>query len=464
VVASLSDALSLRLANAMGGMSLAQLARETGLNRQQVFRYVNGQAIPRADSYMKLCRALDLDPWEVLTETKESDKPVPAKEGVFGNAKDPSPEQFPPGIYELNSTHSIELETLTRIILVVHYDGSKCVVRSILPSEILPQGPLQEFRRSFGVVKVKFQQSYYITLQSNRMSGSDESMLVTLLLGAEEPGSTLRKGVTIRSVPNTITEPLASKVCLRRLTNKGYREALRWPALFSVRDASDEVKSYFLANSASSYHMGPSFDHAVNTQNEKKAAGTHLTHGVTQAIGGGRPPSETELGSGLYEIYMPFSLDQRSLMRIPVLIGGTKESSRWIYSRMPKKYFPPDVPRVVRELTGVVLLKFSSILHIFGVVDRGDNLDKQSYYFRFATSDFRTGNRLGIGLFPDRDTQAPMAFRAVMVKSAQPTLAHAFRNSETLTVDGAPQSVRTYFTKDEFAPYILTTGAHPLFF
>lgn len=467
MVARVAEVLAGRLVSAMGDMSLAELARKTGLNRQQVHRYVNGQAIPRADSYMKICGALGLDPWSgVSDETEPSDQRLNLTE-TLGNAQDPDPEQFPPGLYELFSTHPNALATLTRVILVIKYVGVTCTLRAMLSPDYFPVGAPSDFRRLDGIVKVKFGQSYYMTWQNRQIAGTDEKLYVTTMLGAVQSGGTIRRGVAMRYLPNASSEPIASKVALRFLPDTGYRAASRAPAMLRDQDAPDDVKSYFFSRSEYPYHFGPFFEqdvsHPASAPVRASLDASKAPDLLTEALGGGVAPSEAELESGVYEIFMPFALDQNTIMRMPVKIGSDAQG-RCIYSRMPKRHFPPDVPSVVRALSGKVVMKFGTILHIFGVVDRGDGLDKQSYYFRFGMTDFRTGNRYGLGLFPDRTTQAPMAMRAVMSKSRQSTFARAYRHSVPMTVENAPQSVREYFAKEEFSPYILSTGAHPLFF
>lgn len=468
MVARVADVLSSRIVGAMGGMSLAELARKTGLNRQQVHRYVNGQAIPRADSYMKICGALGLDPWMGVSEETDNPGRLNNLSHTLGNARDPDPDQFPPGIYELYSTHPNALSTLTRVVLVIKYVGAICTLRAMLSPKYFPVDAPSDFRRLDGVVKVKFGKSYYMTWQNRRISGSDEKLFVTTMLGAVQSGGTLRRGVAMRYLPNASSEPIASKVALRFLPHAGYREALRAPAMFGDQEAPEDVRNYFFSRSEYPYHFGPFFeqDTARPASPAANLSPPELRDPdlLSDALGGGVSPSEAEFKSGVYEIFMPFSLDQNTIMRMPVQIGSSKTGERCLYSRMPKRFFPPDVPSVVRTLSGKVVITFSTILHIFGVVDRGDGLDKQSYYFRFGMADFRTGNRYGLGFFPDRATQAPMALRVVMAKSSRSTLASAYRNSIPMTVKGSPQSVQAYFTKEEFSPYILSTSAHPLFF
>jgi len=50
------------LKTAIGKRSIADLADETKLNRQQIYRYVKGTALPRADAYLALCQELEIDP------------------------------------------------------------------------------------------------------------------------------------------------------------------------------------------------------------------------------------------------------------------------------------------------------------------------------------------------------------------------------------------------------------------
>jgi len=465
MVSDLPNLLANQITEAMEGMSLSELARKTGLNRQQLHRYINGQAVPRADSFMKICNILHIDPWSIVDDGTKKTKPMWFETGLFGSAKNPTKDQFPPGLYELYAAHPRLLGRLSRVILIVKYNGPICTIRALLPSAIVPKGTPNKLRHISGIVKVKFQRSYYIILKSKIALDTDEDLSTVLMLEAEDVQTHFRNGVVIRFIPKAGSGAFASKVAMQRLVGTDYKTALKQPTLFSPEEAPTTVKEYFLAENKYPYHMGPSAEVKSNEETSSEKQKAHEPHrGLRNAMGGGAHPTEQQLESGVYEIHMPFSIDRESLINIPVLIGGSEKEGRWVFSRMQRRFFPGDVPRLVRDLSGQVLIKFGAILHVFGIVDPGDGGDKQSYYFRFGPLDFRTRMRFGVGLFPTGPSQAPMALKAVMAKSRFVSFAKAYRHSKTMLVSEAPESVSRYFTKDEPASYILSTVSDPQFF
>ena len=52
------------------GMDYTQIAKELGISVQTVSRYANGESLPRAIAFGKLCAILNLDANEILCLTK----------------------------------------------------------------------------------------------------------------------------------------------------------------------------------------------------------------------------------------------------------------------------------------------------------------------------------------------------------------------------------------------------------
>ena len=52
------------------GMAYTQIAKELGISVQTVSRYANGETLPRANVFGKLCVILNLDANEILCLTK----------------------------------------------------------------------------------------------------------------------------------------------------------------------------------------------------------------------------------------------------------------------------------------------------------------------------------------------------------------------------------------------------------
>ena len=114
---------------------------------------------------------------------------------IFCNAKNPSSEQFPSGIYELLIPSPLSLGLIARVIVVVDNDGITCRARTMIPSEVMRQGTSTAYRRMTGVVKVKFGQSYYLMIQNQDILEFDEKLFLTIMLGIEEPTQRTCKGV-----------------------------------------------------------------------------------------------------------------------------------------------------------------------------------------------------------------------------------------------------------------------------
>ena len=457
-----------RLVAAMGSMTPSELARRAGLNRQQVHRYLAGSALPRADSFMRLCGVLALDPWAAVRDDTHTAQPRLERfdADMFGNARNPGPDQVPSGVYELLSANPLMMDTVTRLTLSITNDGASCRVRAVLPRAALPSGSPYAFRRMTGILKVKFEHSYYLTLQNRASSPDEEKLFVTVILGPEDPAQRIRRGIATRIVPYPGASSMASKVVLRRLDAGSYRSARRRPPLLKMQDAPDFVRDYFLAVSQYPYHFGPAAD-AVEAADSAAASHIHATtarNGLEAAVGGATCPTEDDLKSGVYDLFAALDIETPRLLRIPLLIAGDARAGRWAYSRMPNGFFDVSVPKAVRELSGPVLIKRDSLLHIFGVIRSPDGLGGLSHYYRFGAADFRTGMRLGFVNFPDLGAQAPLVGRAVLIRSSEQNYPRAFRQTAAFGIDEAPSVVRSYFLKSEPAPYALSTITHPKLF
>lgn len=60
-------ALKLQKARYLYGMSIAEVARRTGIDRKRLWYVLNGQREMRVDEFLKLCIALRLDPRSFVT-------------------------------------------------------------------------------------------------------------------------------------------------------------------------------------------------------------------------------------------------------------------------------------------------------------------------------------------------------------------------------------------------------------
>lgn len=458
-----------QLTAAMGSMSLAELARRANLSRQQVHRYLNGAALPRADAFMKLCDVLDIDPRVAMPPDGVARKRVPRtlESEMFGNAADPSTAQFPSGIYEFYSANPVVMGQVTRLVLVITNDGQSCRVRTIAPPDVVPSGTPIEFRQMYGAVKVKFEQTYILTLQSGQRAGTNERLVLTVLLGLEDPSRPLRLGIISRSIPSPRAPFIASKVALRRLEKLTYRQARKRQSMLDIDQLPPEISEYFLAPSSHPYHFGPSVDLLSEATRREASRITASLEAAAQsnddlsvAFGGLRIPTEHELQSGIYELYTAIDVNS-GLMRLPMLIEGEQTEGRWLFCRVPNRLYHHPLPREIREMTGQVMVKHNHILHLFGQIRSHASDQKVSHYFRFGLTDFRTGIRLGFVTMPDVSVQAPLVSRAALIRSTEQNFRKAYAQATNLHVEDAPIGIQNYFTKVEDAPYVMSTSSHP---
>ncbi len=462
-----------KIVKAMADMSLSELARRAGLNRQQLHRYVHGHALPRADSFMKICDTLNLDPRSVLQSEDEANGPrSPRPDDLhLGNALNPSESQFPSGIYEIYSSNTSYPGKFTRLILIAENTDKGCFLRWLLPPVALPPNMPRAFRHMSGFAKVKFNRSYCVTMENDRLKSDEEALFVMLILEPEEPATNLRRGVSMRFVPFSGMQSFASKVAMRRLPDMSYRQARKLPILSNMEELPEPVQTYFQAPSVKPYHFGPTADvERFLPENTSVAAKTpkprsaNLLEGLSTAIGGASYPTEEEFPSGVYDLYATFGVEEPKILHIALNVSAREDGSRWAYSRLPTHFYRFSVPKVIREMSGPVLIKSGYAIHIFGVVLAADGRGNLSHYYRFGGLDFKSGARLGLVVSPDMSAPGPMSSRAVLIKSKENRFSRAFRKTAAIPVADAPFDVRDYFTKVEPAPHVLSINPLPQIF
>lgn len=457
----------------MAGMSLSELARRTGLNRQQLHRYTNGQAIPRADSFIKICEVLDLDPWTVFRDDAASSaRPVPRfATDVIGNAKNPTEAQFASGIYEVYSANTSHPDMFTRIIVIADNSSRGCIMRAVVPVVGLPPDMPRAFRYMAGFAKIKFGKSYCVSLQNYRLREGEEALVVMLILEPEEVATNLRRGVSMRFIPFQGMHYFASKVAMKRLPGMSYRDALRLPKLVGTGDLPPAVRNYFMAPSAQPFHFGPTADvekYQYETAEPSRASpettAEKMLAGINPALGGAEYPTEEEFPSGVYNLYATFGIEEPRILRIPFLISRTEDGGCWAYSRIPRRFYAFPVPRIIREMSGPVVIKAGFVIHIFGVITARDGKNNLSHYYRFGGLDFKSGVRLGLLFSPDMNAQAPMASRSVLIRANDDDYPKAHRATAAISVSDAPIAVQDYFSKSEPVPNIMSMGPTPRIF
>lgn len=83
-----------------GGLSPGELAQRTGLSRQQIYRYIEAEALPRADAFLRLCREVGMNPETALLDPDEV-RTEPFSPQVLVNYPAPQTDLLPDGIYTI---------------------------------------------------------------------------------------------------------------------------------------------------------------------------------------------------------------------------------------------------------------------------------------------------------------------------------------------------------------------------
>lgn len=97
----LKDRFSRVLSEQTRDKALSALARETGLNRQQIHRYRSGRALPRADAFMSICSALNLNPFDFYSSAKTAQNDRAFTSTDISRIKGPSQTDLEDGGYLL---------------------------------------------------------------------------------------------------------------------------------------------------------------------------------------------------------------------------------------------------------------------------------------------------------------------------------------------------------------------------
>ncbi len=253
---SMAERIGKVIAAGRGTMSMAELSRRTGISRQHLHRYVSGDAVPRADHFMRLCSELSLDPWAAMdtSATTGDQAPTMTINELFGGADDPTETQLPSGIYDgyIGGLSDPDMVLRFATIYAGGPEGRWTLAR--LPREVFPEGTPRTFRTMMGPVLIKFDQTIVIVVFSQVVDHSERQLSISMLAPRDFRNGS-RSGVTVLLNHSAGALPMITKVVVIRSREKTFARAYRKSGVIPLGQAPDFVQSYFRAHSGTPYIM-----------------------------------------------------------------------------------------------------------------------------------------------------------------------------------------------------------------
>lgn len=201
--------------------SISELARELGLNRTQMNRFLNGASFPRPDVLQRICTVFGVDARVLLEPLCHGQFHEPVLTGpILGNFIGPSlgevdEETFPSGLYRFSRQHPIRQEQFLVGLVQVFRSTGTCYLRGYEPREALreqglrPSGPAREFR---GLV---MRQNDGIAALVSRRNGMTTSFVYLARVASFENNFWL--GYTARPVRESSTEQRTTRMVYEHL-------------------------------------------------------------------------------------------------------------------------------------------------------------------------------------------------------------------------------------------------------
>ncbi len=247
---SVATRLGEMLREAKGSLSVTTLARRTGISRQHLYRYLGGEAVPHADAYIRLCAALDLDPWELMPQerpdrTGDTSEHLTINE-LFGDAANPTEAQFPSGLYDAYCGGYPDPDVLIRRTLRIGREAGRCRIHFRLPLSIFPEGTHRLARDFRGDLLIKFDQTILIAWHGT-IPDITERQLNVAMLGPVNQFNGVRVGITFILNTKLTRLPIGTKMTMAPSKAASQAEAFRHSGLVHIADTPDYVQGYFLA-------------------------------------------------------------------------------------------------------------------------------------------------------------------------------------------------------------------------
>ncbi|WP_333685199.1 helix-turn-helix domain-containing protein [Pontibaca methylaminivorans] len=138
--------------------SISELARELGLNRTQMNRFLNGESFPRPDVLHRICTTFGVDARVLLEPLDHGQRREPVLNGpvlcdfIGPSLGDVDEETFPSGLYRFSRQHPARSDQFLIGLVLVFRSAGTCYLRGYEPREALreqglrPMGPAREFR------------------------------------------------------------------------------------------------------------------------------------------------------------------------------------------------------------------------------------------------------------------------------------------------------------------------------
>ncbi len=242
---------STAMAEALQGMTLAELARRTGLNRQQLHRYVNGEALPRADAFLRICSVLSLNPW-ILTgggpagAEKQSWSGRRSVRDLVGGSPPPTESQLPSGIYEAYVGRFARAGYVLRYALMICNGPEGRTTFARVPSRLYPSDTPAMFREVRGHLVTKFDKTVMM-ISLSVAAGQVERKVAVGHFGPPDLRFGIRLGITVMLDESAVFSPMATRTALVPTNETSYPRVFRRSAMVALEDMPRPVRDHYEA-------------------------------------------------------------------------------------------------------------------------------------------------------------------------------------------------------------------------
>ncbi len=235
---------------AMRDADIGALACRTGLSRQQIRRYAGGEALPRADVYLKICAALDIDPWMLIRTAPGGGQPgrPPTLTELTGNATVPTETQLPSGIYEAYIGLVPVPGVVLRYFLQIGGSARGRVSFARVPARLYPSGTARIQREVNGRLVMKFGHTVMMISTATAVESNERKVSVAHF-GPPTWQNGWRQGISMMMDDSAVFNPLVTRSALILTRHTSYARAYRRTAVVSLDQAPEPVQDYFLSPS-----------------------------------------------------------------------------------------------------------------------------------------------------------------------------------------------------------------------
>ena len=254
------DSFARILNERLGDMSIAELARKTNLNRQQIHRYVKGDAIPRADAFMQICAALNIDPHLVFGRANDfSDQLASISLTDFrqtdlrrlSSFRRPSDQVLPVGVYQAYHPSLQIPQKYARLAVLVSDTGTVRTFYTRHPVSMFDGPSSPQTREIVGLAFSDHGENCQL-VGLWRNEATLHSSIHQFFFGPPHPRTEIRIGIYAGpdNFPVSI-HPFSAKVVLIRRPNAQFHKVFRESGLLPAHALPRSVVEVFKHQSSS---------------------------------------------------------------------------------------------------------------------------------------------------------------------------------------------------------------------